>query len=131
MPASQLPLLVPRFVAAWNSHDMEAFGALFRDDAEFVNVYGAWWTGRGQIQQEHRSAHATVFRTSELTALEVRVKSLSAAVAQIHFRWALRGIRSFEGPSPDRIGVMLIVAVWDNEWQIASAQNTDVVHPKN
>ena len=36
-----------RLLEAWNAHDMKAFAALFRDDAEFVNVYGMWSTRRG------------------------------------------------------------------------------------
>ena len=32
-------------IETWNAHDMKAFAELFRDDAEFVNVYGMWWTG--------------------------------------------------------------------------------------
>jgi len=28
------------FAGAWNRHDMEAFGQLFHEDADFVNVVG-------------------------------------------------------------------------------------------
>ena len=30
--------LAAGFVRAWNAHDMKAFGALFTEDADFVNV---------------------------------------------------------------------------------------------
>ena len=37
---------VSRFAEAWNRHDMDAFGALFTRDADFVNVTGQLWKGR-------------------------------------------------------------------------------------
>jgi hypothetical protein len=42
---------VMRLQEAWNRHDMKAFANLFAEDADFVNVAGAWWKGRAEIEE--------------------------------------------------------------------------------
>ncbi len=54
-----------RFIQTWNAHDMDEFALLFREGADFVNVYGASYVGRPRIRDEHISIHATVFRDSQ------------------------------------------------------------------
>lgn len=116
-------------VEAWNAHDMEAFAALFREDAEFVSVHGMWWTGRGRIRAEHEATHATIFRRSQLSATEMRVKLLRRDVASLHMLWHLTGLIQPSGQAlPDRTGVLVCFLAKDaGEWSIAVAQNTDVV----
>jgi hypothetical protein len=41
------------FVDTWNRHDMAAFGALYAENADFVNVRGLWLRGRDAIQEHH------------------------------------------------------------------------------
>ncbi|WP_245493329.1 MULTISPECIES: SgcJ/EcaC family oxidoreductase [unclassified Mesorhizobium] len=62
------------FADAWNRHDMEDFGALFSEDANFVNVVGMWWKNRSEIEAAHRATHETMFRDSRLEGV---VSSLS------------------------------------------------------
>jgi len=120
-----------RVIETWNAHDMKAFAALYADDAEFVNVYGMWWTGRERIQAEHQATHATVFRESHLSAREMRVKFLRPDVASLHMRWDLSGLALPNGqPLPDRKGILVYVLVKDSgQWRIAVGQNTDIVPP--
>jgi SnoaL-like domain len=47
--------LVREIEDAWNSHDMRRFAACFAADADFVNVVGAWWRGRAEIEEKHYS----------------------------------------------------------------------------
>lgn len=118
-----------RAVEAWNAHDMRSFAALFREDAEFVNVYGMWWTGRWRIRAEHEATHATIFRRSHLSATEMRVKLLRPDVASLHMLWHLTGLALPNGQAlPDRTGVLVCFLAKDaGEWGIAVGQNTDIV----
>jgi uncharacterized protein (TIGR02246 family) len=118
-----------RAVEAWNAHDMKAFAALFREDAEFVNVQGMWWRGRARIQAEHEETHATIFRLSQLSATEMHVKLLRRDVASLHMLWHLTGLALPNGQAlPDRKGVLVCFLAKDaGEWGIAVAQNTDIV----
>jgi uncharacterized protein (TIGR02246 family) len=118
-------------IETWNTHDMKAFAQLFRDDAEFVNVYGMWWTGRERIQAEHEATHATVFRHSRLSVKKMQVKFLRPDVASLHVLWELTGLALPNGQAlPDRKGVLVYVLVKDAaEWRIAVGQNTDIAPP--
>ena len=115
-------------IAAWNEHDMARFARLFREDAEFVNVYGAWWTGRMRIEAEHVLTHASVFRQSRLSAREMRVKFLRCDVASLHMRWDLVDLIAPDGAEiAPRKGVLVCMLVRERfGWQLAVAQNTNV-----
>ena len=63
--------LADAVVESWNSHDMARFGALFAEDADFVNVVGHQQKGRTAITQAHVQLHATIFRNSRLASKEV------------------------------------------------------------
>ena len=52
--------VVNEFPEAWNRHDMNAFGALFAPDADFVNVVGVRWKGREAIQMNHAFVHGEI-----------------------------------------------------------------------
>jgi uncharacterized protein (TIGR02246 family) len=113
----------------WNRHDMNSFGALFADDAQFVNVIGLWWHSRAEIQKEHEALHATRMRMSHLVATERVVHLLGPDVAVLLQKWQLTGDTGIDGATlPMRRGVMSLVTVKQGDhWQIASAQNTDIV----
>ncbi len=117
------------FVDDWNRHDMKGFGSLFADDAQFVNVIGLWWHSRAEIQQAHEALHATRMRTSHLAATESAVHLLGPDAAVLVQRWQLTGDTGIDGVTlPMRRGVMTLVIVKEgSRWQIASAQNTDIV----
>jgi uncharacterized protein (TIGR02246 family) len=117
------------FVDDWNRHDMKSLGSLFADDAQFVNVIGLWWHSRAEIQKEHEALHATRMRNSHLVATETLVHLLGPDAAVLLTRWELTGDTGIDGVTlPMRRGVMSMVTVRvGSGWQIASAQNTDIV----
>jgi uncharacterized protein (TIGR02246 family) len=121
--------LIDDFLSAWNRHDMRAFGSLYRDDADFVNVYGTHWQGATRIADEHGALHETIFRSSRLTASRVEVKFLNPDVATAHVFWDLSGLVRPNGePAPDRRGILINVLVRDGStWRIAATHNTDIV----
>jgi uncharacterized protein (TIGR02246 family) len=123
--------LVDGFIRAWNAHDMKALGALFAEDADFINVAGQWWRGRPQIQAQHERAHAGRFRKTTLVETNTTVRLAGPDVAVLHFKWELSGEVAADGkPAITRHGIMQIVAVKQADgWRIVSAQNTDVMPP--
>jgi uncharacterized protein (TIGR02246 family) len=119
------------FLAAWNSHDMQAFGSLYRDDADFVNVFGKHWEGATEIASAHGYLHETIFKRSCLSAPRVKVKFLGPDVATAHVFWTLTGLFQPNGePLPDRRGILVNVLVREGSgWKIATTHNTDIVPP--
>jgi uncharacterized protein (TIGR02246 family) len=127
--ATAVQAVAAAFIDNWNRHDMESFAGLFADDAQFVNVVGLWWHSRAEIQEQHEALHATRMRISHLVATETAVRLLRPDVAVVHIRWELTGDTGIDGVTlPMRQGVMsLVTVIAGRKWQIASAQNTNVI----
>ena len=104
--------VVRAFEQAWNQHDMEALGALFRDDADFVNVEGSRWHGRTAIQEAHAFAHGTIFKQSRLTFDDSTAIQLGTDVVVTRSAWRLEGQVTMKGaPVPPRAGILTLVLV--------------------
>lgn len=112
----------------WNRHDMQAWGELFSEDADFVNVLGMHWEGRRRIIEEHARRHLDQFRDSELVAVGHTARLLAPDVALVHWNWELRGDTSVGGRV--RRGIMTLVLCRQGAvWRIRVAHNTDIVAP--
>src|SRR5213596_2396302 len=83
--------LVDEIRGAWNSHDMCRFAACFSADADFVNVTGAWWRGRDEIEEKHAAGHADMFKNSTMQLELAAFKEVGRGVGVMHVRWRLDG----------------------------------------
>jgi uncharacterized protein (TIGR02246 family) len=118
--------LVASLAAAWNQHDMQAFGSLFHDDAAFVNVAGMYLRGREEIERAHAAAHAGPFRNSTLAAWAGEVRCVGSEVIIAHVRSELHG--DDRAPGQVRGALMtLVIERRDRHWKIIAAHNTNVV----
>jgi uncharacterized protein (TIGR02246 family) len=123
--------VVSGFEAAWNRHDMDAFGKLFATDADFVNVRGIRWVGREQIRNAHAAVHATIFKASTLKIEDTSVRFLTPDVATARSVCTLSGQSTPDGQVvPTRTTILTNVLVrTDGQWLIVLTQNTDVIKP--
>jgi uncharacterized protein (TIGR02246 family) len=116
---------VAAFTAAWNQHDMEAFAALFHEDATFVNVRGTLWKGRDAIRDLHKQIHSTFYRTSQVAQEVEDVRLLAPTVALGHVRGELRGDERF----PDTVKhtrMTIVTQERNGRWRIAEVHNTEI-----
>jgi uncharacterized protein (TIGR02246 family) len=124
--------LVADVEAAWNSHDMSRFSACFAADADFVNVAGAWWRGRGEIEEKHAASHATRFRDSTMQLELAAFKEIGPGVGVMHVRWQLDG-HDASGPmrtTATRRGIWSwTVREHGSKLEIVSSHNTDLLAP--
>jgi ketosteroid isomerase-like protein len=141
--------VVNGFPEAWNRHDMNAYGALFTPDADFVNLTGTHWKGRESIQLNTAFLHGAipedsagvtlpksaygVFKTSNLTLKQVDVRFLRKDVAVAHVQLELQGdARTKDDPRKDEPRHFLLVYVLTKEngrWLVAVGQNTEITRP--
>lgn len=121
--------LVDGFVRAFSTHDADAFGRLFTEDADWVSVAGIWVKGRADIQAEHQKAFATFFKTATLASTGTAVRLLGPDVAVLHFSWELNGQLDPEGkPRAPRRGMITVVATKQADgWKISAGQNTNAL----
>jgi Domain of unknown function (DUF4440) len=133
--------VVAAFAATWNRHDLDAFGKLFAQDADFVNVAGLLWKGRQSIRAQHAYSHGVIpadspgfsqedrryygiFKNSVMKFNQIDVRFLRKEVAIAHVNWELLGDARTQNT---RHGVFMFVLTRHNAgWLIAAAQNTEI-----
>jgi len=117
------------FVDAWNRHDMNAFAGLMADDANFVNIFGAWMHGREEIRGRHVQIHETVFRKSTIAATRVETRFVAPDVAVVQWAWQVTSVLTRDGqPAPDLQGILThIVRRQGDRFLLLSTQNTRIV----
>ncbi|MFC0306135.1 SgcJ/EcaC family oxidoreductase [Rhizorhabdus histidinilytica] len=127
MPAD----LGQRFEAAWNAHDMDAFGRLFHADATFVNRFGTYWRGVDQIVAGHAAIHASIYSDSTLEIDAPDVDPISDDVAILHFWSRLNaGAAHPAGPHPVDTLIMAVATRRAGEWRIQALENVTLVNPR-
>jgi uncharacterized protein (TIGR02246 family) len=122
--------LVQEVQAAWNTHDMRRFAACFAADADFVNVAGAWWRGRDDIEAKHTASHADRFKNSTVQMQLAAFKQVGSGVGVMHVTWQLEG----HGESGPRRTTDTRRGIWswtirdhDGRLEIVSSHNTDIL----
>jgi uncharacterized protein (TIGR02246 family) len=122
--------LLDRWLAAWNTSDMDAMFALFREDAHWVNIVGMHWKGRAEVEHAHRVYFNLMFKGvhQSLEAIESIVPIAGGAVTVVA-RWSLGAFTTPDGrrnpPSGDRMS--LILAPEGDRFVIVHGANITIV----
>jgi uncharacterized protein (TIGR02246 family) len=119
------------FEMAWNDHDMGALGALFHDDATFVNRFGHYVRGVSEIIELHRPIHQTIYSDSTLeNDLIIAVPAGEAAVI-IHF-WSrlATGVAHPAGRHTVDTLILAVLAQKDETWRIQALENVTLTDPR-
>jgi uncharacterized protein (TIGR02246 family) len=123
---AKIRALAAEWEIAWNNHDVKALGALFTENADFVNVGAKHWRGRREIEAKH-AATLPRFAESKWSNSDVGVQFISPDVSIVHVTWGMKGDKNPDGSSrAPREGAFMWVVVKDaGQWRIRAAQNTN------
>jgi uncharacterized protein (TIGR02246 family) len=120
---TRLESIVHQLEAAWNAMDGAAFAAPFAEDAEFVNIRGAYFRGRAAIAAGHAEIFRTIYAgsTNRCTMEGARLLSATVALVRVH---ALLDAPS--GPLAGRHGARfsMVLTATAGGWEIAALHNT-------
>jgi uncharacterized protein (TIGR02246 family) len=114
---------VSGLMAAWNLKDAQAFASQFTEDATFVNVNGALWIGKKDIQDRH--AKAAIFKSSHAEIKPDSMRFLRPDIALVHVSWTITG--DPRDPQPRSYLMTMVVSKRDGRWLIVAAQNGSAV----
>jgi uncharacterized protein (TIGR02246 family) len=120
------------FQSAWNAHDMDALGALFHEDATFVNRFGHYVRGAGEIVALHRPIHETIYSDSTLDNELIDVIPIGDGAAVVHF-WSRLTTGPAHPAGPHAVDT-LILAVLTREngaWRIKALENVTLTDPRS
>ena len=110
---------------AWNAGDMDAVGALYAEDSDYVNFFGEKTSGKAAVQAGFAELNSTVYQGTKIEVETVAVSFISPNVAVTDTVWKLTGIPDGAPPLPTE-GQSTVVAVKTGDgWKI-SAHRTRV-----
>ena len=119
--------VLAEYDVSWNDHDMDAFGRLFTEDCDYVNIAGVHWKGAQEIVQRHAELFHNRLKTAvrKLTGVEVRFSTPD--VALVHATWDVTGSnRPAGGAVPVLKEITTMVMVKSNgKWLITTFQTTE------
>jgi len=120
------------FQDAWNGHDMNALGALFEDDATFVNRFGHLVRGVYEIKELHRPIHETIYSDSMLQNDICDISLLSGEVAVVHLWSRLStGTAHPAGPHDVDTIILAVLVKKENAWRIKALENVTLTDPRS
>lgn len=119
------------FQSAWNSHDMESLGALFHEDATFVNRFGHYVRGVEAIIKLHAPIHATIYSDSTLENALIDVVAIADGVAVIHF-WSRLTVGAAHPAGPHAVDTLILAVLTRQvgEWRIKALENVTLTNPR-
>jgi len=119
------------FQTAWNNHDMESLGALFHEDATFVNRFGHYVRGVEEIVKLHAPIHTTIYSDSTLENELIDVVAISDGAAIIHF-WSrlTAGAAHPAGPHAVDTLILAVLTRQAGEWRIKALENVTLTNPR-
>ncbi|MES1980646.1 MAG: SgcJ/EcaC family oxidoreductase [Pseudomonadota bacterium] len=119
------------FHAAWNAHDMRAFGSLFEDDATFVNRFGHYVRGVDAIVALHAPIHQTIYGDSTLDNELIDLNLLAENVAVVHLWSRLKaGAAHPAGLHEVDTLIMAVLTKREEAWRIRALENVTLSNPR-
>jgi len=119
------------FQAAWNAHDMTAFGALFHPHATFVNRFAHYVHGVEAIVALHEPIHATIYRDSTVENELIDATTVADDVTIIHFWSRLRtGAAHPAGAHDVDTLILAVLTRRGGAWRIQALENVTLTDPR-
>jgi uncharacterized protein (TIGR02246 family) len=108
--------------------DFGAFGALFTDDCDFVNIVGMHWVGKAQVVKAHSIVFTTRYRGVPQHILDKSEALLAPGVVLVTTTVKMDDYTAQDGK---RMTNNLFRITWvfekqDGKWLIRSAHNTSI-----
>jgi uncharacterized protein (TIGR02246 family) len=119
--------VLAEYTVSWNRHDTAAFGRLFTEECDYVNIAGVHWKGVQEIVQRHAELFQNRLKTAVRTLTGAEVRFSTPDVAVVHATWDVTGWNRPKGeavPVLKEITTMTMVKT-DGKWLITAFQDTE------
>ena len=119
------------FQTCWNTHNVEAFGTLFHEDATFVNRFGYYVRGVDAIIKLHAPIHATIYSDSTQANELIDVVPIGDDAVVVHF-WSRLTVGTAHPAGPHAVDTLVLAVLTRqvNEWRIKALENVTLTNPR-
>ena len=120
--------LFSELAARWNQGDGAAFGALFTDDADYIDVIGTHMHGAAAIGRAHQQMFATFFKGSVLEYMDedADVQFIAPDVALVIHRGATRLAGQATAPYDRQSINTNLLLERDGVWRVRAFRNSRI-----
>jgi uncharacterized protein (TIGR02246 family) len=118
--------IISGYTEAWNQKQGVGFADGFAEDADFVNIFGMHFSGKGEIVMRHKQILQNFLKGSTLEILSTQLREVYPGLVIALVRWRLEGFRqSLNGPGETREGIFTHVFIYlGDRWEITASHNT-------
>jgi uncharacterized protein (TIGR02246 family) len=119
--------VLAEYAVSWNRHDMAAFGRLFTENCDYVNIAGVHWKGVQEIVQRQAELFQNRLKTAVRTLTGAEVRFSTPDVALVHATWDVTG---WSRPTGEAVPVLkeittMVMVKTNGKWLITAFQNTE------
>ena len=119
--------VLAEYAVAWNGHDAAAFGRLFAENCDYLNVSGSHWKGVQEIVQRQGELFRKSLKSAVRTLTGVEVRFSTPDVALVHATWDVTG---WSRPTGEAVRVLKEITTatmvkTNGRWLITGFQNTE------
>lgn len=110
---------------------MSALGALFDQDATFVNRFGHYVRGVDEIVALHVPIHETIYSDSTLENKLISVDHIGEDAAVIHF-WSRLSAGAAHPAGAHQVDTLILAVLtkMDDRWRIRALENVTLTNPR-
>ncbi|MBN9377676.1 MAG: hypothetical protein BGO14_11320 [Chlamydiales bacterium 38-26] len=120
---NQIEKIIDHFTEAWNACEGKGSGDFYSEDADFVNIFGAAFSGKQEIEARHVKIHEAFLKGTLFEVVETKLREAMPWVVIAHVYWKVTHTQKPEAESMKGIFTHTFVKV-DGRWEIAATQNT-------
>ena len=101
---------------------MKAIGDLYKDDSDYVDIFGESHKGRTDIEASFGQISSTAYKGSKISIETKAVQFVKPDLAVADSVWEITGVPKAEGPAPPSKGQATIVVAKqdDGQWKIVA-----------
>lgn len=115
--------LVTNYENAWNKHDSKGLADNYDTNATWVNWFGAYYSGKKDIQDHYEAVHTTYFKASQYYTRSIEdILFIKPDVAISHVRTGLTGDARYPGQTFE-FRRTIVLTKHDGIWLILAGQN--------
>jgi uncharacterized protein (TIGR02246 family) len=131
MPATEQQAIsrtLTQFESAWHARDMQSFGEIFTDDAQWVNIVGMRWVGKQQVVRAHERLLATRYKGVDVHNTGFDAQLIAPGVALVTWFSYVDAFTMPDGtkmPQMKTIGTLVMVQRGER-WLIRAGENVPI-----
>jgi uncharacterized protein (TIGR02246 family) len=125
---TEIVSLLNDFVTKWNTKDLERFGTVFTDDAEYIDITGQIAVGKRDILEQHRFPFEVVNKRAVFGLDNIYIRAIAPTLILVTGNWVCENSTTPKGDLlPVRSGVIQVICRKEvPQWKISLVHNTDL-----